>query len=300
MKRTLLAFALLAAAPLFAQSDGDLLVARVNGDEITNRDLDAVWERVPAKVQADYEKNGGKKIFLQNYVAKHLLVQEAVRSGFAKRVGAPAELDAASESMLFDQYVREVIAKPLLSEEEMRSLYEQKRSEFVSPEQGRLRIIRVLKKDTPEIARETISKAMVEIFAARTALASKLGFEGLLPALAAKFSEVARRVSDDPSAESGGDLGWIALHTVDPKIAEAVRTMKPGTVSGILETKDAFQLILVEEHRAAGVDSFETALPAIREYLLARNAKQVMEAVAKKSSELRASGKVEIFANNLR
>ena len=40
MKRTLLALALAAfAVPLFAQSDADKLIARVNGKEITNRDL---------------------------------------------------------------------------------------------------------------------------------------------------------------------------------------------------------------------------------------------------------------------
>ena len=49
-----------------------------------------------------------------------------------------------------------------------------------------------------------------------------------------------------------------------------------------------------------GVESFETAKPAIREFVMARNAKKVMDAVTKKTDELRAAGKVEIFAENLR
>lgn len=300
MKRTLLTLALLATAmPTFAQSDADKLVARVNGEEITNRDLDAVWGRVPAKVQAQYAKAGGKEAFLKNYVAKHLLIQDAVKSGFAEKVGAPKELDAAAESALFDQYVREVIAAPLITEADMQMVYDLKKSEFVAPEQGRLKIIKGLKKDKPEIAREAVSKAMVEIFAARTALAEKYGFDKAVPYISAKFSEIAARVSDDPSSKDGGNLGWVALHTLDPKIAEAVRTMKPGTISGIMETRDAFQLVLVQEYRPAGVQTFESAKPALREFIMARDAKRVMDAIAAKSTELRAKGKVEIFPENV-
>jgi len=301
MKRTLLALALLATTiPTFAQSDADKLVARVNGEEITNRDLDAIWSRVPKNVQVQYAKNGGKEVFLKNYVSKHLLVQDAVKSGFAAKVGAPKELDAESESALFDQYVREVIAAPLITEADMRAVYDVKKSEFVAPEQGRLKIIRGLKKDKPEIAREAVSKAMVELFAARTALAEKYGFDKAVAPLSAKFSEVAARVSDDPSAIDGGNLGWVALHTVDPKVAEAVRTMKPGTISGILETRDAFQLVLVQEYRPSGVQPFESAKPALREFIMARDARKVMAAIQARSQELSAKGKVEIFPQNVR
>lgn len=300
MKRTLLALALLAtAAPLFAQSDADKLVARVNGEEITNRELNEIWGRVPKNLQTQYAKAGGKETFLKNYVAKHLLVQDAVKSGFAAKVGAPKELDAQSESALFDQYVRDVIAAPLITEADMKAVYDLKKTEFIAPEQGHLLIIRGLKNDKPEIARETVSKAMVEIFAARTTLAEKYGFEKARPYLTAKFAQVAARVSDDPSAKDGGDMGWVALHTLDPKIAEAARTMKPGSISGILETRDAFQLVLVQEYRPEGVQPYESAKPAIREFIMARDAKRVMEAISKKSSELRATGKVEIFPENL-
>ena len=301
MKHTLLALALAAATlPLFAQTDGDKLVARVNGEEFTNAEIDALWNRLSDQMQADYVKNGGKIVFVQNYILKHLLVQEAVRSGFAAKIGAPAELDAAAESALFDSYVREVLAAPLVTEEAMRNVYDTNRSKFIAPEQGSFLILRLKKNDSPGTARDEIGKAMIEIFSARTMLAKTYSAEHLPAALRAKFSEVARRVSDHPSAEKGGDQGWVALRTVDPKIAEAVRTMKSGTVSGVLETEDAYQMIFVDEYRPAGVDSYEALKPALREYVLARQQQNVLAAVMKKSAELRAAGKVEIFAQNLR
>ncbi|HEY0371810.1 MAG TPA: hypothetical protein VGD79_07395, partial [Thermoanaerobaculia bacterium] len=77
MKRILLAIALSAvAAPLFAaSSDAYKLVARVNGREITNADLDAQWARVPEKLQAQYLRSGGKAVFLDNYISKKLMVE---------------------------------------------------------------------------------------------------------------------------------------------------------------------------------------------------------------------------------
>ena len=302
MKRTLLAFALAAVAlPLVAQSDDDKLVARVNGKELTNRDLNVQWKRVPAKVQEQYLAGGGKRLFLDNYISKYLLVQEAIRSGFAAKAGAPAELDPAAESALFDKYVREVLAAPMITEESLHDAYTQHRDQFRVPEQARLRTIRAVKGDNPEAAREKVSKAMIEIFAARAEIAKTVAKDQALAALAAKFSEVATRVSDhEESAPKGGDLGWVALHTVDPRIAQAARTMKPGTISGILESADAYQLVLVDDYRGADIETFEAARPALREFVMARNAKHVMDAVMKKTAELRASGKIELWPENIR
>ncbi|MEO8380428.1 MAG: peptidylprolyl isomerase [Acidobacteriota bacterium] len=302
MKRTLLALTLaLAAMPLSAQTDGDKLVARVNGEEFTNRRVDELWNQLSTDLQQRYIKSGkGKLGFLKNYLDKYLLIQDAERSGFAEKVGAPRDLDPKGEAVLFDRYVKDVVAAPLFTEEEMKKVYQDRNAEFQAPEQGWIGTIRAQKKDKPEVARETMSKVMVELFSARTVLAQTYSAEHLHDALAAKFAEIARRVSDDPSAEAGGDLGFVAMHTLDPKIADAVRMMKSGAISGILETNDAFQMIIMHEHRQAGIEPYETAQNSIRSFLMSQNQKRVLDAVTKRSAELRANGKVEIFENNLR
>ncbi len=76
--------------------------------------------------------------------------------------------------------------------------------------------------------------------------------------------------------------------------------MKPGTISGILETSDAYQLVLVDSYRGADIESYETAKDALREFVMARNAKHVMDAVIQKTAALRASGKVEVWPENIR
>jgi len=301
MKRTLLALALTAAAlPVLAQTDDDRLVARVNGKEITNRDLNAQWSRIAPSVQEQYKQVGGKHVFLDNYISKYLLVQEAVRSGFAAKVNAPEDLDPAAEAALFDRYVREVLAAPLITEEMMKDAYTQHSDQFRVPEQAQLRIIRARKGDDPEAARNKVSQAMVEIFSARTQIARTVPADRAMEALAAKFSDVAMRASDHESAAKGGDMGWVALRTLDPKLAGAARTMKPGTISGVLESADAFQIILVDAYRGADIETYEAAKEALFEFVMARQSKHVIDLVQKKTAELRASGKIETWPDNIR
>lgn len=303
MKRTLLALALVAAAPLFAQTDADKLVARINGEEITRGELDALWDRTPQNFRDQYQAVGGKKAFLENYViGKHLVVQEALRQGFAEKVGLESnEIDAKAESKIFDRYVRDVIAVPMVTEEAMREVYDERIDEFRVPDQAKLRIIRVAKNDAPGMARDKISQAMIEIFSVRTALAAaKVPAEERPAALANKFSEVAARVSDDPSAVDGGQMGWVALSSINRTLAESAKMMNLGTVSGILELDDAYALLFVEERYTEGTAPYEASKDVIREYVLARMSKvEIMQAVQKKTAELRAAGKVEIFAENL-
>jgi len=298
MKRTLLALALSAAAVPLCASDQHKLIARVNGREITNADLDAQWERIPEKLRADYMKNGGKARFLENYISKKLIVLDAFASGYAAKIGVTDDLDAAAESSLFDRYVREVVAPSIVTEGEMRKVYEENRSQFTAPEQARISIIRAMKTDPA--AHDKLGKVMVEVFAARTAVAAQVGPDQLPDAVAVKFGETAQRASDDPSASAGGDLGWVALHTLHPRVASAARTMKAGAISGIVDTGDAYHLVLVRGYRPAGIEPYETAQDAIREFLFARNARKVMQAVKEKTDQLRAAGKVEIFEENVR
>ncbi|HEY0371849.1 MAG TPA: peptidylprolyl isomerase, partial [Thermoanaerobaculia bacterium] len=212
----------------------------------------------------------------------------------------PADLDAAAESALFDRYVREVVAASIVTEGEMQKVYAENRAQFNAPEQAHLSIIRVLKKGSDVAAKESVAKVVVEVFSARTALASQVNADQLVDALAHRFAEIAARASDDPSAQKGGDLGWVPLHTLDPRIANAARSMKRGAISGILESTDAYQVILLHEYHPAGVEPYETAQDAIREFLMAKNSRKVLEAVKQKTAQLRAAGKVEVFAENLK
>jgi peptidyl-prolyl cis-trans isomerase SurA len=68
---------------------------------------------------------------------------------------------------------------------------------------------------------------------------------------AAKFEELARLFSDESSsAAKGGDLGWLAPGDSVPEFETAMNALKPGEVSGPVETPFGFHLIEVLERKS--------------------------------------------------
>lgn len=64
------------------------------------------------------------------------------------------------------------------------------------------------------------------------------------------FIEMAKQFSDDPNAEQGGDLGFIAKGTLgELTFEEKAFSLEPGQVSSVFETRLGFHIIKVEEKK---------------------------------------------------
>ncbi|HEU4777123.1 MAG TPA: peptidylprolyl isomerase [Telluria sp.] len=66
----------------------------------------------------------------------------------------------------------------------------------------------------------------------------------------ATFEELARLHSNDNSATKGGDLGFLYPGDVVPEFETAMNALKPGEVSGVVETPYGFHLIQVVERKS--------------------------------------------------
>jgi peptidyl-prolyl cis-trans isomerase C len=66
------------------------------------------------------------------------------------------------------------------------------------------------------------------------------------------FAELARELSDGPSAANGGDLGFFTRKRMLPNFAEAAFELESGEISGVVRTRYGYHVILVEEHLPAG------------------------------------------------
>ena len=67
---------------------------------------------------------------------------------------------------------------------------------------------------------------------------------------AATFEELARLNSNDNSASKGGDLGFLYPGDVVPEFENAMNALKPGEVSGVVETPYGYHLIQVVERKS--------------------------------------------------
>ena len=279
--------------------------ALVNGEVITAERIDYMWNNMGVGMRDQYEKAGGKMAFLENYLRKRLVIQEAIKSGFDKRPDVLVDMDVARESALFDRYVRDVVAAPIVTEAEIRKYYDDHQEEFAVPEKIKVRHIVIAPMNsgpmtkTKEQALERIKQIMTDL------LSRSIEMRNAEPDAAARirliyFADAARKYSEDASASSGGDLGWKAKGELDPDFEEIAWHLTAGTVSGIAETKYGYHLILVEEHRPAGTELYEVVRPTVREFLLSQKATDVMTTVNKLTNELRMTSKVTLFPENIK
>jgi peptidyl-prolyl cis-trans isomerase D len=78
------------------------------------------------------------------------------------------------------------------------------------------------------------------------------------------FAELAKKNSDDPgSAAKGGELGWIVRGQTVPNFEKTAFSLKPGELSGIVETEYGYHIIQVENKETAHTQSFEQVKPQL-------------------------------------
>ena len=81
----------------------------------------------------------------------------------------------------------------------------------------------------------------------------------------AKFAELAKKYSQDPgSAEKGGDLGTFARGAMVKPFEEAVFSMRPGEVSGLVQSDFGYHIIKLNEvvGQAQGFDALKSQIRA--------------------------------------
>jgi parvulin-like peptidyl-prolyl isomerase len=69
------------------------------------------------------------------------------------------------------------------------------------------------------------------------------------------FATLAKEFSSDPgSKDKGGDLGWFGSGQMVPEFDKAAFALKPGEVSGVVQSKYGFHIIKVEERKTETKD----------------------------------------------
>lgn len=300
------------AQPPAAQSaatatDAQKAVAVVNGEIVSVEKLDRMYSNLNTQMRQQYDSNGGKGAFLENYIRKRLLIQEALKAGFDKRPEVAAAIESARESTLFDRYVRDVVAAPIVTESEVKAYYADHPDDFATPEKLHVRhiVIAVLSggpaTKTKEEALVRIETVAAEIHAADVASAQATSDPGTLKRLrVAHFQDAAKKYSEDGSAASGGDLGWITKGQTDADFEKAAWNSNPGMVSGVVLTKFGYHLIMLEDRQPPGTEPFDAAKPGIREYLVTQKATDVVGAVTKLTNELRSNSRISTFPENIK
>jgi peptidyl-prolyl cis-trans isomerase SurA len=138
---------------------------------------------------------------------------------------------------------REVVAKITITDQDITDFYNANRAQFNVPEpQYHIAEIVITPRPDPTVHNRKNDKATNEAEAGRKAamIVQRLN-------AGADFSELAMDYSEDPSASTGGDLGFqpeSAFNKSDPILKKAVLSLKAGQVTQPIRVKDGGYLIL--------------------------------------------------------
>jgi peptidyl-prolyl cis-trans isomerase C len=108
----------------------------------------------------------------------------------------------------------------------------------------------------------------------------------------AKFADLAKLYSQDQgSAQNGGDLGFFARGQMVAPFDQAAFALKPGQMSGVVETPFGYHIIQMHETKPARDVGFDEVKEQIREYLATQQREQKSQVFV---DQLKAKGKISI------
>jgi peptidyl-prolyl cis-trans isomerase C len=194
------------------------VLARVGNEIITQKDLDAVLNKIPEMQREKYRDR-----VLDHLIEVKVFSDEARKAGLDKDPKTIEKVEKATNEVLAKDFVKKYIDKKAEpSQEEVEKFYQENKEKFVVPE-GVL-IYQILAKDKKDA--EAILKEL------------KKG---------ASFEELAKKKSIAPSSKDGGRLGWCYKGMMDPELEKVAFSLEKGKLSDIIKTKEGFEVIRVDE-----------------------------------------------------
>jgi peptidyl-prolyl cis-trans isomerase C len=270
------------------------LAAVINGEVLTAEDLDRLWNRLSPEMRASYEQAGGKLTFLDNYIRKRLLIQEAIKQGFDRKPEVAFDLEQVRESALFDRYIRDVVAEEVISESDLVAYYETHQEEFRQPEMIRARHI-IAMPGQQAVENASGSDALTD----EEALEKIKGLAMHFRTLGGNFADAAMQFSEDGTARLGGDLGWFPRGKMAPEFEVAAFELKIGETSSVVKTQFGYHVIYLQDRRPAGIAPFAEVRAQIRENFLRDKQAQVIAAVNDLTQQLRGASRISVYRENL-
>ncbi|MBI3029960.1 MAG: peptidylprolyl isomerase [Candidatus Rokubacteria bacterium] len=255
--------------PLKMPSDLDVRVlARVNGTFITGEDFHAAFDSIPVESQLPARAN--PRVFLRTLIRRELLYQAAVRAGLDKDPAIIRKLDRLKREFLTTEMANRERQKATteITDEAIRGYYDANPQLFASPE--RASASHILLKASEEA--ETILARLKD---------------------GADFAGLAREHSQDArTRELGGRIFRIVRGQMTPEFERAVFGLRTGEISGVVEDKDGYHIILLHEHVAASVIPFEAAREKLRPRVAFERGQERLKALL---ADLERQGTVELF-----
>ena len=242
-----------------AADPNDTLIAKVNGVDIRASDLAIAEDDIGSDLQGPPEQ---KREQLIAYLTDIILISAAAEKRNLADTADFKRRQAIMRNKLLMGAMLQAHAKTIMTDEELRKVYDEAVKPMAAEEEVRARHILVENEDEAKAIAQEIRGG-------------------------ADFETLAKEKSKDPgSAAEGGDLGYFTKGRMVPEFSEVAFKMYAGQVSNPVKSQFGWHVIKVEDRRTKPVPEFEQVRSQI-ETFVARRAQT--EFVA----QLRETAKIE-------
>ncbi len=254
------------APALTTPADG--ILARVQGVEIRQADLDAAEEDIGGQATAQMTPEQKRDYLLSFVIDLTLAAKAAEQRNVQNGPDFARKLTYYRNKLLVETLLNDE-TRSRVTEAEMRKIYDEQRARITPEEEVRARHILV----------ETEDEAKALIAQIRGG---------------ANFETVAREKSKDPGGQrNGGDLGFFTKAQMVPEFAEAAFAMQPGQLSTApVKSQFGWHIIKLEERRQREIPSFEQVRGQIEDFLTRRVQADLVQ-------KLRSEAQVQRFVPSL-
>jgi peptidyl-prolyl cis-trans isomerase C len=250
-----------------------------------------------------------KKRVLENMINRELLYQASKEEGIKV---APAEVDEKFDTLKkrfpSEEELKKVLQERNLTETDIRSQIERGLAiqELVDKKFGDK--VKVSDKETKAYydSHTELFKRPEQVRASHILIKVEPGADEAKKAEARKkieevqsklkkgedFSELAKKYSEGPSKDKGGDLGYFGRGQMVKPFEDAAFGLKEGEVSGIVESPFGYHLIKSTGRKPESTVPYTDVKEKLQEYL---KQNEVKNEVAQYLESLKKKGKVEIL-----
>lgn len=235
---------------------GEPVVALVNGRAITQAEFDLRWDEISPATKSRYEKEGGKRQFLDELITKELLLQEARRRGLDQDETIRNKTHRYKEQLILDELLKGKLQSTIeLTQEELTAYYATHAGELLDPLKANLSVM-----------------LLPNVYAAKD-LESQIHRGG-------SFAKFAQRYSiDEKTKGKAGDLGPYRKGLVPPEVDDVIHTLKLGMVSAPIKTDNGYYLVMLTPLDETIIQADLAAQERLRQELLAEKRRKRFEEV---------------------
>ena len=241
------------------------VLAIVNGNEITEQDVNVLLQRLGQRGQ-QLQTPEGKKHLLQELINQELMYAEAMDSGMDTDKEFIEELDAARKEILKNYAIKKLFEDINVDDAEVEKYYEENKAQFKKPESIKASHILVKTEEKANELREKLENGE-------------------------SFEEIAKEHSDCPSKQQGGDLGFFSKGQMVPEFEKVAFDLEERKISDPVKTQFGYHIIKLTDRQPAQEAKLEEVKDQLKQQLLAMKQSQVY---MEKGNELKKKFEVEI------